>query len=67
MPLHHVFEQAELAWQQIDRSVATLRRSIDEIKLRDPTRSIASSGSAGERTGDSMLESVSAIASSRLD
>src|SRR5712672_3564945 len=34
MPLHHVFEQAELTWQQIDRPVATLRSSIDEIKLQ---------------------------------
>src|SRR5260370_26115163 len=33
-PLHHVFEQTELAWQQIDRSFATLRGSIDEIKLQ---------------------------------
>src|SRR6267142_5007145 len=34
VPLHHVFEQTELAWQQIDRPVATLRSSIDEIKLQ---------------------------------
>src|SRR5258708_3057992 len=33
-PLHHVFEQTELAWQQIDRPFATLRGSIDEIKLQ---------------------------------
>src|SRR5882757_6977122 len=33
-PLHHVFEQTELAWQQIDRPFATLRSSIDEIKLQ---------------------------------
>src|SRR6267142_1218022 len=34
VPLHHVFEQTEFAWQQIDRPVATLRSSIDEIKLQ---------------------------------
>src|SRR6266404_3468210 len=33
-PLHHVLEQEEFTWQQIDRSVATLCRSIDEIKLQ---------------------------------
>lgn len=33
-PLHHVLEQMELARPQIDRPVATLGSSIDEIKLQ---------------------------------
>jgi hypothetical protein len=33
-PLHHVPEQTEFTWPQIDRSVTTLRGSIDEIKLQ---------------------------------
>jgi hypothetical protein len=33
-PLHHVFEQKEFTWQQIDSSVAAPCGSIDEIELQ---------------------------------
>src|SRR5712672_782854 len=33
-PLHHVLEQLEFAWPQINRSVATPRCAIDEIELQ---------------------------------
>src|SRR5690242_13052427 len=33
---HHVFEQAKLPWQQIDRAVAACRRARQQIELKWP-------------------------------
>src|SRR5579859_2071930 len=30
---HHIFEQAEFAWQQVDRSLPALRGALDQVEL----------------------------------
>jgi hypothetical protein len=60
-PLHHVFEQLELARPQIDRPVATLRAR--RSNSSDPARSAVSFGWACGRTKGSLLDIRSTIAS----
>src|SRR5258708_6487697 len=57
-PLHHILEQLEFARPQINRPVATPRGAIDEIELKDPTRSTVSRGSTDERTHGSISVGV---------